>query len=181
MSAIVSHPEAERFNLPGYDCQMNEDAELHSSTKLQSSCAELLELNKDADRGGFFADNVDVELFPSTYSESHSYRCVCGFQLVRSSSVTSPLLAYAMRNNFQPECIGSPSFPIGNIKIQQCMPLVLNYLNSLPLDSVFIANLVAAKFVTSWDQRDCFVTLSYDKGIEKGRTSDFEGIGEKFY
>jgi tRNA/tmRNA/rRNA uracil-C5-methylase (TrmA/RlmC/RlmD family) len=71
-----------------------------------------------------------------------------------------------MRNNFKPAPILASSFAIANPRIQAAMASALSFLNGLPLSSPLLLHLTSCKFVTSWDQVECFLTLSYGDSID---------------
>ena len=165
--------------LPGYEVQPDVDGVAHSLLKLEESAISIVSET---------SCSVTPQLAPSTADETLAYRCSVGFQIIRedlipattadgavastsspstspstSSSPSSPSspLVYCMRHNFKPVSINSPSFPIANARIQQAMESTITFLNTLPADSPFVTHLTSCKFISSWDEASCFLTLSY--------------------
>ena len=164
--------------LPGYECQMNENAAAHSFEKLSSSATELEELDSSrlASLPSLFKEGVKVEQLCTSQSESHSYRCTAAFQFISEGGQ----LQYAMRNNFKPVSLNASLFPIANLRIQAAMKLVLSHLNKTyaenPSNSL-VKNLTSCKFVTPWNQKQCLLTFSYGEQIEN--VEEFNALGSE--
>ncbi|GMI22093.1 hypothetical protein TeGR_g7590 [Tetraparma gracilis] len=165
--------------LPGYEAQMSEDGVAHSRDKLRSSLDSFLSVAPHPST---------TTLLPSTSEESHSYRAACGFQIIRESELPSSPpspshdpLVYCMRNDFRPVSLQSKVFSIANPRIQVSMELTIDFLNSLPPSHPFLEHLTSCKFVTSWDEKECFLTLSYgdavsDSAVWEERGAELAGL-----
>lgn len=159
--------------LPGYEAQMSEDGVAHSRDKLRSSLDSFLSVAPHPST---------TTLLPSTSEESHSYRAACGFQIIRESELPSSPpspshdpLVYCMRNDFRPVSLQSKVFSIANPRIQVSMELTIDFLNSLPPSHPFLEHLTSCKFVTSWDEKECFLTLSYGDAVSNSAVWEERG------
>lgn len=155
--------------LPGYQVQLNEDGIRHSKEKLNASADDLMALKDEGGKPLISNRNI-LHLQPCTrHEETIGYRCKCTFQIIIDQSNKSgctSILKYAMRSQHQVIPLQSSRFDIANARIQQVMSKLICSLNedisnNTHAFSMIRMNLTSSTFVSSWDERECIVTLHY--------------------
>ena len=141
--------------LPGYQYQLQDNAVLHSISKLQQSKGDLQP-----------QCSAEVQIHPcSTQEETLRYRCNCSFQMILDDA---DRLHYAMRQKRKPVLLKSSMFPIANLGIQAVMTNLLQQLNDNETNHCHTLrrHLTSISFSSSWNERDIVVTLHYDAPVE---------------
>lgn len=161
--------------LPGYAVQLNESGVKYSEKKLSEAKARLDEE---------YSSSVPGHITPcKTEDETVNYRSRCSFQLVLSGNTRK--FEYAMRSRGSIKKLNCSFFPIASRRIQTTMTTLLDALNSTRngidssteqscLSEVYECNaydayrfpilrehLASVSFTSSWDERECLVTLHY--------------------
>jgi tRNA/tmRNA/rRNA uracil-C5-methylase (TrmA/RlmC/RlmD family) len=161
--------------LPGYAVQLSESGVKYSEKKLSEAKARL-------DEESF--SSVTVHITPCKIEdETVNYRCRCSFQLVLSGN--SRKFEYAMRSRGSIKKLNCSFFPIASRRIQTTMTMLLDALNSTRNGNdssteksclsegyecnasdtyrfpILREHLASVSFTSSWDERECLVTLHY--------------------
>ncbi len=91
---------------------------------------------------------------------AEAYRCKCSFQIVADSNNQ---LACVVRENGTICHLPDGIFAPANFRIRQAMKCLINLLNkrSERMFSRLRENLTSATFDTSWDEKECLLTLHY--------------------
>ena len=156
--------------LPGYEAQLSQSGVQHSINK-------LLETKACFEKE--YGSSVSCSLQPcKTEEETMSYRCNCTFQVILSKGMK---FEYAMRTQRAVVPLQCSYFPIATKRIQRAMSALLGVLNSSPpidenWDSRYATiatdatvfrypllrvHLTSISFTSSWDEKECLVTLHY--------------------
>lgn len=141
--------------LPGYQCQLQDDAVQHSIDKLKQSKGDLQ-----------LKCSVEIQIHPCTSEEETlRYRCNCSFQMIL---VNENQFFYAMREKGRPVLLGSSTFPIANLGIQAVMTNLLQQLNDKQSHNHALRrHLTSVSFSSSWDEKEIIVTLHYNSPVEE--------------
>jgi len=102
--------------------------------------------------------DVHHAIVSSTNTEA--YRCKCSFQIVAD---VNDNLACVVRENGTICHLPDGIFPPANFRIREAMKCLINLLNKRS-DHTFIRlreNLTSVTFDTSWDEKECVLTLHY--------------------
>ena len=156
--------------LPGYEVQMNESGLEHSKQKLLETKTTFEEE---------FPVSAPCVLQPcENEEETLGYRSSCTFQLVLSEQ---NLLEYAMRTKGVVQKLNCSYFPIASRRIQITMSALLDALNTSSMNishhnnqveshiqnnsrfrfPILCEHLTSVSFTSSWNERECLVTLHY--------------------
>ena len=150
--------------LLGYSVQLDGDALRHSREKLEAARFALQNANL-----GIRSNLIQIRPCKSK-EETLAYRCKCSFQIIHEnvedlSGNIRKIYNYAMRSKGKVISIGSFRFPIANICIQEVMERLIISLNEDSSDNpqyeLIKPYLTSASFVSSWDEKECVVTLHY--------------------
>ena len=93
-------------------------------------------------------------------TNTEAYRCKCYFQIVEDVNEN---LACVIRENGTIYHLPDGIFPPANFRIREAMKCLINLLNKRS-DHTFIRlreNLTSVTFDTSWDEKECLLTLHY--------------------
>lgn len=181
--------ESIRIQLPGYECQLNQDGVTHSRQKVESALNDLLEENVISilvDEKKELEKQV-LTIPCQTHEETLNYRSSCTFQIVQEKISQHEFeMQYAMRCCKEAVPLQTDYFPVATPRIQKVMKLVMGRLNhrqTLVIDNqnptaekvhwymhykyeCIRKNLSSISFVASWrDDLDCVVTFNYSQPL----------------
>ena len=95
------------------------------------------------------------------FDGTEAYRCKCSFQIIADCNND---LACVVRENGTICHLPDGIFAPANFRIRQAMKCLINLLNNKRSDHTFSRlreNLTSATFDTSWDEKECLLTLHY--------------------
>jgi 23S rRNA (uracil1939-C5)-methyltransferase len=167
--------------LPGYLCQLDDDAVLHSKEKVNSAAEDLFTI-------GISKEHIHT-LPCLTDNEAIDYRCSCTFQILSKDSNNGEIeLQYAMRSAKNAILLGGDHFPIATPRIQQIMKHVLKELNGRYACSennkaikypLLRSDLSSVSFASSWNNdMDCIATFNYCSPIHANQGTKEELLKE---
>lgn len=187
------------INLPGYECQLEDDGVSHSTLKVESAAEDLIS------SGASININNIHQLPCLSYKETINYRSTCTFQIITEhegldSNTGGSALCFAMRSKRMPKPLNGDHFPIATPRIQEVMKLVAKNLNArrtiegnLNDDSSENENLdqsgfqfnqlrtdlSSVSFVSSWNEdMDCITTFNYCQPIHVDEETKIKLISE---
>ena len=101
-----------------------------------------------------------LRVSPSTHDNTEAYRCKCSFQIIADNNGN---LECVVRENGTICHLPDGIFAPANFRIREAMKCLINLLNKRS-DCAFIMlreNLTSVTFDTSWDEKECLLTLHY--------------------
>lgn len=146
MCAQAGEDGHRRLQLPGYPCQLDDDIDAFTNAKLLAA-----------------KDHLPASTEMLRLPRSLAYRCRCQFSLTEEHG----RLEYAMWDGPALAVLGTDEFAIAVPSIQRAMKEVIACLRDAA-PPVLMTGLQNTSFVSSWDEEQVVLTLTYDRPLEDG-------------